>query len=171
VPSSADGALIRMRNGEVRVATPVGPENDIYDVELLQINNELAYKLFPSFTVAPYDEKYRPVKIAQDGALNQGDDVVALGHAGGKELAASPGDFDMERPNVYDSRPRLPELVADIDIEQGNSGGPLIRVSDGAVVGVMVKKSDPEGFIRELMNHREGFAEPISRVNEMLQHV
>lgn len=182
----ADGAIVQMRNGNIRIAEFVNPKpvsND-YDIELLRISPQLARQSFPKVGLPTTTESYPAVKLASDAVLSPGEGVVALGFANRSSLAASPGKFvamDNSKPlmaggaRIADTLLRSakldalfhPRQVSNINVSPGDSGGPLIRTKDGTVVGVLSELWGGDGFAGRLVHPQQGISEPIEGLKQL----
>lgn len=182
----ADGAIVQMRNGNIRIAEFVNPKpvsND-YDVELLRISPQLARQSFPKVGLPTTTESYPAVKLASDAVLSPGESVVALGFANRSSLAASPGKFvamDNSKPlmaggsKIADILLRSakldalfhPRQVSNINVSPGDSGGPLIRTKDGTVIGVLSELWGGDGFAGRLVHPQQGISEPIEGLKQL----
>ncbi len=149
IPADADGSIVVRQNGEVREAD-ILKTTDKYDLNLLKINPDSPVVRDNTVVLpkAPDNEMFPSVRLAEDPSLSHGDSVVAIGFPFG-HISASPGTFDrLDMPPEISGNPRLAkalssilgEQYSNINIAPGNSGSPLFRTGDGAVVGVVTQR-------------------------------
>lgn len=130
------------------MATPtVGvPGGEVFEATVVSIDTktDVAILYVPGLNQEP---------IPFGNALQNGDDAVALGYAGGGPLVAVPArirqTIDLLGSDIYgNGNIDRSVIVLRAEIEQGDSGGPLLN-RDGEVVGMIFAEaaSDPEmGF-------------------------
>ncbi len=85
-----------------------------------------------------------PLKLATENAPN-GTAVAMLGYPGGNALSIGPGtildSFEAVGHNIYNKGQTKREVYSvKMDVQAGNSGGPMIGV-DGTVIGMVFAKS------------------------------
>lgn len=179
----ADGAIVQLQNGERRLAEFVEsrtePHSREFDIDLLRINSAHSKLHTVGGLAQKSNEDFPFVKLAESSKLVAGNSVIALGFHDGRGLAASPGRF--ASPNTERSlwaeagsgvktrakTGSFPRHVSNIDVESGNSGGPLIRTSDGAVVGIVTERSEGGNFLTRLFQPVQGISEPIEGLKKL----
>ncbi|MFN0198765.1 MAG: S1C family serine protease [Planctomycetaceae bacterium] len=142
---SEEGEFVRRRIDDVQIVAM----NPFFDLALLQIP-------------AQEDLPFRPVYIAEDADLREGDDVFAIGNPLGLERSVSKGIISTRNRNfegvVY--------IQTTTQINPGNSGGPLFN-SRGEVIGVTNMKlifgeglgfAIPMFYLKHFLTNRDAFA-------------
>lgn len=132
----------------------------IDDVEILALNPfmDLALLRIPK----PDDYEFRPVALAPDNSLQEGQGVFAIGNPLGLERSVSQGIVSTKNRN-FDG---LTYIQTTTEINPGNSGGPLFDLY-GRVVGVTNMKltygeglgfAIPVRYVKDFLRNREAFA-------------
>ena len=142
---SDDGEFVRRRIDDVQIIAL----NPFFDLALLQIPTQ-------------DDLPFRPVYIAEEVELREGDDVFAIGNPLGLERSVSKGIISTRNRNfegvVY--------IQTTTQINPGNSGGPLFN-SRGEVIGVTNMKllfgeglgfAIPSFYLKHFLLNRDAFA-------------
>lgn len=91
-------------------------------------------------------------EIAKISEIMQGDKVIALGYPlDFNELIATTGIVStiISRPSHINSLHRIKTFLTDVLITYGNSGGPLIKASDGKVIGMNTMPHEIRDELRE----------------------
>jgi S1-C subfamily serine protease len=169
------GAFILTPSGEARIAEHVRPFESEFDVGFLRISPGLESLLYPKMSKMSFST-FRPVRLAADGNLSKREVVASIGFAENKPLSIAPGRFNRSvgmgpifkpvgqseeefRAVIEKFAPRrgsveipINRQISDINIGPGGSGGPLFRLGDGKVVGIVTHSTKP--------NIGPGFAEP-----------
>ncbi len=136
----AKGEFNRRRIDDVRIVAL----NPFFDLALLQLPTQ------PDLT-------FRPVSLAKDRQLQDGEDVFAIGNPLGLVRSISQGIISTRNRNVKG----LVYIQTTADINPGNSGGPLFN-SRGEVIGVTnMKLQFAEGL---------GFAIPVPYLKLFLEN-
>ena len=141
----ADGEFNRRRVDDVRIVAL----NPFFDLALLQIP-------------AQKDLAFKPVFLAAEEDLQEGDEVFAIGNPLGLERSVSQGIIGTKNRNfkgqVY--------IQTTAEINPGNSGGPLFN-SRGEVIGVTNMKllfaeglgfAIPSPYLKLFLDNHEAFA-------------
>ncbi len=141
----ADGEFNRRRVDDVRIIAL----NSFFDLALLQIP-------------AQKDLVFKPVFLAAEEDLQEGDEVFAIGNPLGLERSVSQGIIGTKNRNfrgqVY--------IQTTAEINPGNSGGPLFN-SRGEVIGVTNMKlmfaeglgfAIPSPYLKLFLDNHEAFA-------------
>ena len=141
----ADGEFNRRRVDDVRIVAL----NPFFDLALLQIP-------------AQKDLAFKPVFLAAEEDLHEGDEVFAIGNPLGLERSVSQGIIGTKNRNfkgqVY--------IQTTAEINPGNSGGPLFN-SRGEVIGVTNMKllfaeglgfAIPSPYLKLFLDNHEAFA-------------
>jgi len=141
----ADGEFNRRRIDDVRIVAL----NPFFDLALLQIP-------------AQKDLAFKPVFLAAEEDLQEGDEVFAIGNPLGLERSVSQGIIGTKNRNfkgqVY--------IQTTAEINPGNSGGPLFN-SRGEVIGVTNMKllfaeglgfAIPSPYLKLFLDNHEAFA-------------
>lgn len=136
----AGGEFLRRRIDDVRIIAL----NPFFDLALLQI---------PQLP----DLQFKPVYLAREHQLHDGEEVFAIGNPLGLERSISQGIISTKNRNVRG----LVYIQTTAEINPGNSGGPLFNAR-GEVIGVTNMKL--------LMAEGLGFAIPIPYVKLFLDH-
>lgn len=140
-----DGEFNRRRIDDVRIVAL----NPFFDLALLQIP-------------AAGDLKFKPVFLAGDQDIQEGDDVFAIGNPLGLERSVSQGIISTKNRNFRG----LVYLQTTADINPGNSGGPLFNAR-GEVVGVTNMKllfaeglgfAIPVAYLKLFLDNHEAYA-------------
>lgn len=140
-----DGSFDRRRIDDVRIVAL----NPFFDLALLQIP-------------AQKDLAFKPVFLAADEDLQEGEEVFAIGNPLGLERSVSQGIIGTKNRNfrgqVY--------IQTTAEINPGNSGGPLFN-SRGEVIGVTNMKllfaeglgfAIPSPYVKLFLDNHEAFA-------------
>ncbi|HUQ72021.1 MAG TPA: trypsin-like peptidase domain-containing protein [Planctomycetaceae bacterium] len=136
----ATGEFNRQRIDDVRIVAL----NPYFDLALLQLPPQ------PGLT-------FKPVYLAREDNLQNGEDVFAIGNPLGLVRSISQGIISTKNRNVKG----LVYIQTTADINPGNSGGPLFNAR-GEVIGVTnMKLLHAEGL---------GFAIPVSYLKLFLEH-
>ncbi|MDZ4688023.1 MAG: trypsin-like peptidase domain-containing protein [Planctomycetaceae bacterium] len=136
----ATGEFSRQRIDDVRIVAL----NPYFDLALLQL---------PQQPGLPF----KPVYLAREDNLQNGEDVFAIGNPLGLVRSISQGIISTKNRNVKG----LVYIQTTADINPGNSGGPLFNAR-GEVIGVTnMKLLHAEGL---------GFAIPVSYLKLFLEH-
>jgi putative serine protease PepD len=152
VVDNASSVKVRFPNGKTYDATVVGtdPSTDLAVLDVDAPSSELA-----------------PLTLADSGALEVGQEVVAIGSPFGLENTVTSGivsalDRSMQAPNGYTINGAV---QTDAAINHGNSGGPLLDM-EGRVVGVNSQiESDSGG------SDGVGFAVPSNTVKSIVSQL
>jgi serine protease Do len=134
------GEFLRRRIDEVKIIAL----NPFFDLALLQIPK-------------PADLAFKPVFLAKDDELHDGEEVFAIGNPLGLERSISQGIIGTKNRNI---RGQV-YIQTTAEINPGNSGGPLFNAR-GEVIGVTNMKL--------LMAEGLGFAIPIPYVKLFLDN-
>lgn len=136
VVRAARGILVTTSDGVVHRAS-IKDVDPATDLALLQVEPAVG------------GESFRPAKLAQSSKLGVLEDVFTRGHPrsshesivsrGTNNSVSSLDRFNLEKNGglMPGEDPRRAVITTAMSIETGNSGGPLHRDSDGAVVGVI----------------------------------
>ncbi len=139
------GEFNRRRVDDVRIVAL----NPFFDLALLQIP-------------AQKDLVFRPVSLAKDRELQDGEDVFAIGNPLGLVRSISQGIISTKNRNVKG----LVYIQTTADINPGNSGGPLFN-SRGEVIGVTNMKllfaeglgfAIPSPYLKLFLDNHEAYA-------------
>jgi serine protease Do len=136
----AGGEFLRRRIDDVRIIAL----NPFFDLALLQLPK-------------PADLTFKPVFLARDSELHDGEEVFAIGNPLGLERSISQGIIGTRNRNVRG----LVYIQTTAEINPGNSGGPLFNAR-GEVIGVTNMKL--------LMAEGLGFAIPVPYVKLFLDN-
>ena len=136
----AGGEFSRIRIDDVRIIAL----NPFFDLALLQLPK-------------PADLTFKPVFLARDQELHDGEEVFAIGNPLGLERSISQGIIGTKNRNVRG----LVYIQTTAEINPGNSGGPLFNAR-GEVIGVTNMKL--------LMAEGLGFAIPVPYVKLFLDN-
>ncbi len=120
-----DGRHFKKRTARVLFVDP------LYDLAFLECDDVLL-------------EQTVSIECCQEGAVKQGDIVVAVGHPFGYEYSATQGIISNTKHTEHD----IHYLQHDAALNPGNSGGPLIN-GEGKIIGVnnfIVKDGNSMGF-------------------------
>lgn len=140
---SPDGLILTCAHGiegeELRVEFAGGPLKGSYAAEVVFVNDDYDVALLRAKRLA----SKRWLEIRLDGNPVKGEDIVAIGNPslpGGSQSieAISKGIVSNPESDVYG----VPRTIADITVASGSSGGPLISLADGNIVGVVVAVAD-----------------------------
>jgi S1-C subfamily serine protease len=151
---SPDGVrmLIPLGDGTQTTLVPVSlvKSDDVHDVALLRFDRKLT---------EPLNLKVIPLAIADDGLPDMGMDVILFGHFETYNvlmgIKGSVGGYLAVLPTVGN----VDELLVSLDANGGFSGGPVISLDSGKVIGLM------EGYLPNPFDPSpSAFAKGISRV-------
>lgn len=140
-----NGEFNRQRIDDVRIVAL----NPFFDLALLQLPKQ-------------ENLKYKPVFLARDEALYDGEDVFAIGNPLGLERSVSQGIIGTKNRNVRG----MVYIQTTADINPGNSGGPLFNAR-GEVIGVTNMKllfseglgfAIPIPYLKLFLDNHEAFA-------------
>lgn len=111
----------------------------------------------------------RWMEVRLDRPAQRGEEIVAIGNPslpGGSHSveAISRGIVSNPESEFYG----LPRLVADVAIASGSSGGPLVSLQDGKIVGVTVAVARPEFGSGRASTKSVCLAAPAHRLSEWL---
>ncbi len=141
----ANGEFNRRRIDDIRIVAL----NPYFDLALLQIPEQK-------------DLRLRPVSLAKDRELQDGEEVFAIGNPLGLVRSISQGIVSTRNRNIKG----LVYIQTTADINPGNSGGPLFN-SRGEVVGVTNMKllfaeglgfAIPVPYLKLFLDNHEAFA-------------
>jgi len=142
---SPDGLILTCAHGiegeELRVEFAVGPLKGAYAAEVVFVNDDYDVALIRAKRLA----SKRWLEIRLNGNPVKGEDIVAIGNPslpdGSQSIEAiSKGIVSNPESDVYG----VPRTIADITVASGSSGGPLISLADGKIVGVVVAVADAQ---------------------------
>ena len=140
-----DGEFQRRRIDDVKIIAL----NPFFDLALLQIP-------------AQKDLKFKPVYLARNDDLQEGEEVFAIGNPLGLERSISQGIIGTKNRNFRG----LVYIQTTAEINPGNSGGPLFNTR-GEVIGVTNMKllfaeglgfAIPTPYLKLFLNNHEAFA-------------
>lgn len=143
---------LRFKGGDAIAARRIHVD-PVLDLAILQINPE---KVPAGASVADLDCTAMPT---------QGTRVIAYGNPGDMNLVATEGIVTGTRNNMAANL-----VMTDAEIANGSSGGPLIRISDGKIVGLVSSSEVPDPADAEETGEDlpVNFAEPIPSVCRVL---
>lgn len=132
VGGSPDTYYVRYREGEWSQATLVGKDDDT-DIAVLRPSDRPDYAETLKFNT---------------GGITVGQEVGALGSPSGLDNTVTTGVISSTQRSVrIETKFALPNTIqTDAALNPGNSGGPLIDVDEGDVVGVNRAKQDAENI-------------------------
>lgn len=84
-----------------------------------------------------------PFRLGIDSRI--GEDIVAIGSPHGYENNVSSGVISSEGRKIYSYRGAPDYMFFDASVLPGSSGGPIVRESDGAVIGIVTLIISTEG--------------------------
>ncbi len=140
-----NGEFNRQRIDDVRIIAL----NPFFDLALLQLPKQ-------------DNLKFKPVYLARDDALHDGEEVFAIGNPLGLERSISQGIIGTKNRNVRG----MVYIQTTADINPGNSGGPLFNAR-GEVIGVTNMKllfseglgfAIPIPYLKLFLDNHEAFA-------------
>lgn len=153
---------------ETRIATTIFRRGETGEFQRRRIDNVRIIALNPFFDLAllqippQSDLKFRPVYLAKDRELQDGEDVFAIGNPLGLVRSVSQGIVGTRNRNVRG----LVYIQTTADINPGNSGGPLFNAR-GEVIGVTNMKllfaeglgfAIPTPYLKLFLDNHEAFA-------------
>jgi S1-C subfamily serine protease len=109
---------------------PTEPRPIVYDYALLKVDGA---------------SDLVPLDVADAAVVRPGDEIVCLGYPLDFEaVVATHGIASaiIHRPSHWNSLHRMRTIVTDALIQFGNSGGPMVHVDTGAVVGINTLKHE-----------------------------
>lgn len=130
----------------------------VYDYAILKVNG----------TPSTY------IDIGDFAEVKQGESVVAIGYPSGFDLPiATSGIVSaiLSRQSNLNSLHMMKSFLFDAFVIYGNSGGPLIRLSDGTAVGMVTMPHEIRGKLREkleknLLSSEKEITQPIKDLIE-----
>lgn len=153
---------------ETRIAATIYHQNEQGDFTRRRIDDVKIIALNPYFDLAlvqipeQKDLKFRPVFIAKNQDLREGDQVFAIGNPLGLERSVSQGIVSTRNRNFEG----LTYIQTTTQINPGNSGGPLFNLK-GEVVGVTNMKlvfgeglgfAIPVAYLKHFLGNHDAFA-------------
>lgn len=153
---------------ETRIAATIFRRGETGEFQRRRIDNVRIIALNPFFDLAllqipaQTDLKFRPVYLAKDRELQDGEDVFAIGNPLGLVRSVSQGIVGTRNRNVRG----LVYIQTTADINPGNSGGPLFNAR-GEVIGVTNMKllfaeglgfAIPTPYLKLFLDNHEAFA-------------
>jgi len=142
---SADGLILTCAHGlggeELRVIFKNGILAGNYNAEIVFVNERSDVALIRASGL----KTRRWIEVRLDGKPRKGEAIVAIGNPtlpdGSISVEAiSKGIVSNPESDFYG----IPRMVADITIASGSSGGPLISLIDGKIIGVVIAVADSE---------------------------
>lgn len=133
VISGCDDRTIKIETASGRsVRAAVAASDRTLDLALLDAGGKIEEDAFP-ISAASRIRKGSPVSTWGYPAGYTGNDPLLItGHYSGMAAA-----------RTYEDTPSVTRIIVNAAINSGNSGGPLINVRDGKVIGVVVSKMAP----------------------------
>lgn len=153
---------------ETRITATIYHKNEQGEFTRRRIDDVKIIALNPYFDLAlvqipeQKDLKFRPVFIARNQDLREGDQVFAIGNPLGLERSVSQGIVSTRNRNFEG----LTYIQTTTQINPGNSGGPLFNLK-GEVVGVTNMKlilgeglgfAIPVSYLKHFLNNHDAFA-------------
>ncbi len=154
--------------GQTRIGVTIFHRRDNGEFERRAIRDVKILALNPFFDLAlleippQKDMDFKPVFVAQDDSVREGDPVFAIGNPLGLERSVSEGIVSTRNRNIEG----VVYIQTTAQINPGNSGGPLFD-SHGSVVGVINMKltfgeglgfAIPVAYLKHFLNNRDAFA-------------
>lgn len=135
IKDQKDGITVKTADGVVHRAT-IANVDTAHDLALLKVEPVRA------------GETFIPVELATSSAdLTSRDEVMSRGYPkrapesivskGGNSQFVPLGTFDVNEGLLPGESPQRRMILAQMDVKKGDSGSPLIRKSDGKVVGIV----------------------------------
>ena len=124
----------------IRFSDAVNPRGDHYNASVLMFDpiNDLAL-LDVHF---PIPSNVKPLELADMSTLRNGQDVLAVGNPRTMRFNAIKGSI--AQTNYTDESIQMSRVLCNLSATNGNSGGPVVRVKDGKVIGVATEIFIPE---------------------------
>lgn len=169
---SPDGLILTSAHGlggeDLRVEFRSGPWAGSYVAEIVFVNENPDVALIRARGL----KTKRWIEVRLDGNPKKGEEIVAIGNPslpGGSQSieAISKGIVSNPESEFYG----VPHVVADITVASGSSGGPLISLTDGKIIGVVVAVADAglaRGPGQRSASGTVCLAAPSNRLNEWL---
>lgn len=136
---SSDGLILTcahvVEGSNFKIKFPEGEYEGTYEASVVYVNNKRDCALLRAVGLSAED--WANVRL---GSLSvKGEKIIAIGNpslsgGGVNELGISQGIVSNPEIDIQGS----PQLVADISIASGSSGGPLFSAKDGTIVGVVL---------------------------------
>jgi S1-C subfamily serine protease len=142
---SPDGLILTCAHGLVgnnlKIEFVSGPSSGVYDAELVFVNDDSDVALIRARGL----RAKRWIEVRLGTAPEKGEEIVAIGNPSLPDgtlsiEAISKGIISNPESEFYG----VPRVVADISIASGSSGGPLISLNDGKIIGVVVAVANAE---------------------------
>jgi S1-C subfamily serine protease len=100
-----------------------------FDAELVSFN--------PTWDIAILKSKVNANKFDIDTQVNVGEDILAVGSPHGFENNVTFGTIGSLDKTIYSYKEAPKYMFVDLSAFPGNSGGPIIKVSNGKIVGML----------------------------------
>lgn len=142
---SPDGLILTCAHGlggeDLRVRFRSGSWAGSYAADIVFVNEDSDVALIRARGL----KTKRWIEVRLYGSPEKGEDIVAIGNPslpdGSQSIEAiSKGIVSNSESEFYG----VPRLIADITVASGSSGGPLISLTDGKIIGVVVAVADSE---------------------------
>jgi len=142
---SSDGLILTCAHGLVgdhlKIEFVSGPSVGVYDAEIVFVNEDSDVALIRARNL----KTKIWIEVRLGAAPEKGEEIVAIGNPSLPDgtlsiEAISKGIISNPESEFYG----VPRVVADISIASGSSGGPLISLNDGKIVGIVVAVANAE---------------------------
>lgn len=135
---SADGLVLTaahvIQGSRSKVVLAHGPHAGTYETELVFVDGRSDVAVLRAKGLRP--ARWFPVRL--EGAIAQGSEVVALGYPYVANSEGSQAEsVQTVTTGIVSSVSEEGELVADLTVASGNSGGPIVDPASGEIVGVV----------------------------------
>ena len=116
------------------------------------------------------------INIGDFSQVKQGESVIAIGYPSGFDLPIVTSGIVsaiFSRESNLNSLHKMKTFLVDAFVTYGNSGGPLIRLSDGTVVGMITMPHEIRGKLREkLEKHLISSDEEVTQpIRDLIEYV
>jgi len=145
---SADGTLIIIYSKEIFVEI----DKIIYPATIIIDENADEPAVYDYAILKVEGAHSAHISIGDFSQVKQGESVMAIGFSSGFDLpTASLGIVSaiFSRESHLNSLHMMNTFLMDAFVTYGNSGGPLIRLSDGTAVGIVTMPHEIRGKLRE----------------------
>jgi S1-C subfamily serine protease len=130
--------IVSEKNFGSRRTIRLSQEGMVYTGELIDYNLQWDIALIKA------NIDVEPFKVGQRSFI--GDDILAIGSPHGFENNVTEGIISSQDKDVYFYNGAPSYMFVDANILPGNSGGPIIKASDGSVIGLVTLIVSQEGL-------------------------
>ena len=169
---SAEGTIVLDYSKEIFVKT----NEAIFPASIVIDENADQPAVYDYAILKVVGAPYTHIDIGDISQVRQGESVIAIGYPSGFDLPiATSGIVSaiLSRQSNLNSLHTMKTFLVDAFVTYGNSGGPLIRLSDGTAVGMITMPHEIRGELRDkLEKHRiSSGAEVTQPIRDLIEYV